>query len=592
MLRRWVSRPPDAGFTLIEVMVAMMVIGLAMTGLVPLAVSSLDGLQVAHQRQTAVALADQAVEQVRALPFATVAAGLSGADVAAGTDPRITACGASTYCYGGERIPTGANSATVPLVPHQHDVTVAGTTYTVDVYVTYLDNQTASNEFRVTSVVSWPGFGRGPSARQVSDQTVFTSPNGCDSTQTHPFAAPCQPFFYGSTAAGGGALTVESEDQPPIPGITVDQAVLRLAHDFTNTQIEQVRRATAGATTSGASMIYSDGTPTASSGGAQVDVAVSDDPSASLPLYQHESLTQSSAPSLVATSGPETLSVSPGTADTGSATGAITAGQPSTSLCPNAAGAPETTGLPCANAVSQQGGNPASAQMTLAAGGVSLGPTTLASVAPPPAASTGAVTFHGTAGTTMCLAEPTQAPGCVDATTTRSLGTVDLAGLPAGLAGQDVPGGWQGYLVALTGYSDRASAEAGTGAGAPAAQVTGGSISYWTGSGYATMAPGSQPSTIPVAGLTIEDPASYGAVLKITMTASLSTGGTSVVDPAAGCASPCTRTQATATVGSPITGYINYTVSYGGQVLASVHMTVDLGSVQASATYQAAPSGA
>ena len=73
------------------------------------------------------------------------------------------------------------------------------------------------------------------------------------------------------------------------------------------------------------------------------------------------------------------------------------------------------------------------------------------------------------------------------------------------------------------------------------------------------------------------------------ITGDLRTGGSSVVDPA-GCTSPCTRTQASATVKSPIVGSFTYTITYGGALVASVTTAVDLGTLQAQSTYKAAPS--
>ena len=41
---------------------------------------------------------------------------------------------------------------------------------------------------------------------------------------------------------------------------------------------------------------------------------------------------------------------------------------------------------------------------------------------------------------------------------------------------------------------------------------------------------------------------------------------------------------------SPIIGYVTYTVTYAGTVLADVTMAVDLGTTLAKGSYQAAPS--
>ena len=77
---------------------------------------------LARQRQSATGLASQAIEQVRALPFDTLAKGLSSnpaTDATVATDTAITTCG-TDKCYQGEPIPMSnypAGTAIKPLVP-------------------------------------------------------------------------------------------------------------------------------------------------------------------------------------------------------------------------------------------------------------------------------------------------------------------------------------------------------------------------------------------------------------------------------------------------------------------------------------------
>src|SRR4051794_33017906 len=58
----------DDGFTIMEVVVAMMVIAIGMLGLMAIQMRSIKTLGLAKQRQTASALTSRAVEQLRALP--------------------------------------------------------------------------------------------------------------------------------------------------------------------------------------------------------------------------------------------------------------------------------------------------------------------------------------------------------------------------------------------------------------------------------------------------------------------------------------------------------------------------------------------
>ena len=59
--------------------------------------------------------------------------------------------------------------------------------------------------YKVTVIVEWEGAGTAADGVQrVTTQSLFHSPSGCVSSQTHPFAAPCQPFFYGQAIAPVG----------------------------------------------------------------------------------------------------------------------------------------------------------------------------------------------------------------------------------------------------------------------------------------------------------------------------------------------------------------------------------------------------
>jgi hypothetical protein len=252
---------------------------------------------------------------------------------------------------------------------------------------------------------------------------------------------------------------------------------------------------------------------------------------------------------------------------------------------------------PCGSAKGQQGGL-LTGVLSVVAGPNTID-TTLGSVA---ASSTpsGASTSRDTAPEiTVCTL--TSAPdGCIRAQQFRSFGTVILIQPPVGtgslLPVADLPGYDQSKgLVKMTGYADSVTAEAGVGAAAPAATISGGTIEYYTGSGYATIIPGPTPTNIPVGtggnGVHITDPL-ISPLLSIDVTGTLSTGGTSLTDPAAGCTSPCTRTQAAALVNSPLIGSLTYTVTYAGSVVASITTAVNLGTISAQASYTAAPSGA
>jgi hypothetical protein len=180
------------------------------------------------------------------------------------------------------------------------------------------------------------------------------------------------------------------------------------------------------------------------------------------------------------------------------------------------------------------------------------------------------------------------ADGCSRAALSRAWGRVTLGGLPVSLDPGVAPPGWLGYLVSLDNAAGTASAEVGIGSLAPAASVSG-TVSVWNGVGYTPIA--LLPAKVPLVIAPVHVQEFVNAkLLTIDISASLSTGGTTISDPAA-CIVPCTRTTASGTVNSPLTGTITYVVVYDGVTLASLTTSVDLGYVQAKGTYQASPSG-
>src|SRR5438132_10675647 len=220
----------EGGFTLIELMAALGVILVAAVALAYTATVGFTDIGFARQRQGANQLANQAMEQVSALPFNILANGLDNTDLANSVvaGPNFDAnivlnggCGTPpVYCYGGEQIPRGANPNVVPLVPHRNTIKVGPTTYSVAIYVTYYNNIKTSNTYRVSVQVNWANPLRKGVRAQVTAQTIKYSASGCLSSQTHPFSAPCQPFFFGNSSMAAGHVDLTGS----IDGISFDPA--------------------------------------------------------------------------------------------------------------------------------------------------------------------------------------------------------------------------------------------------------------------------------------------------------------------------------------------------------------------------------
>jgi prepilin-type N-terminal cleavage/methylation domain-containing protein len=583
----------DGGFSLIELVMAIFVFSVITTALGYVLTGSMVNVAFARQRQVANHLATQAMEQVRALPFSTLAAGLDRTDLAT-ADPNITVAGSgptAVYTFTGtnETIPTGTSgTAQVPLNPHRQTKVVNGTTYTVGAYPTNYQGSTTS--FRATVIVSWTGSFRKGMVAKVSTQTILFSPAGCVSSATHPFASPCQPFLYGTAAMGQGGVTVTGT----LLGISLNQAVLRAGELGSLMQIEQVSAAQGRATTSGVSLDIVG--QSVQNSGAQAGATASDtDPVSTASPYSTAAVSQGSPATLSASNGYFSLVLTPSPTETGSSTSTSSATS-STNLCPDPLGINQNDQLPCGSGSLQQTGL-MSGTFSVGAGPIPMGNALLGSIGTAPTAARTFANLDTAPGSSSCT--QTTGDGCERAEARRSIGTTTLAGLPANLASlrpADIPSGWSGYLLRMSSFSDSVSAESGVGSAAPTAAIpisgSAPTISYWNGAGYstATLAPGAAVD-LPVTSVNINDAGFPGGALTIQITADVSTGGTVKSDPDGGsCAVPCVRTSASAQSASPLVGDITYKITHNGVTLADLIIHVDLGALLAQTSYKAAPS--
>lgn len=181
-------RDRDEGFTLVEVVMAMMIILVVATASAAGLVDTSAELSTARQRQWASALASGALEQLRAVPYATLTAGLRSSDLAG--DPYVQAA------YGGgyklvissaasgsatgidEPLMTSGSAATpAPLYPHVATPSTPApasftTAPTVRVYVTQSTGD--SGAYTLTSVVTWTPNG-GAARVLVQRSRVYSS---------------------------------------------------------------------------------------------------------------------------------------------------------------------------------------------------------------------------------------------------------------------------------------------------------------------------------------------------------------------------------------------------------------------------------
>ena len=576
-LRRRLQRRAagESGFSLIELVLASGIMALVMASLAYVGTVAFTDAAVARNRQTASNLANQALEQVRALPYDTVALGLLTSDVSTG-DSDISHVG-TAYKYGGETIPNHTNNAAVaPLVPHKATQTIDGIDYTVATYVTYLNDDTTSRSYRVTTKVSWVSALRGAGVQKfVEAQTVVYSPVGgdiaCGSTATHPFAAPCQPFLYANSDIGEGGITISPyAGSSGISCLSLDKAEMLLPTESTNMQLEQVEAVASTARTSGVKVTGTDGSETLL--GRQLVQAGSDsDPSQPKPEYETRSVgtgaTAQSSSSVDLTGCSNSLHVTSSGGDTASATATVLSS--ATNACSNSAATPVNMldNLPCGNARSLQG-SVMSAQLNLSG----LGSAILASMGASSDGSAADTNFDATPQTSSCTS--TAGDGCIHSGHRASVGSVRIGGLMSALSTL-APLGFD-YLVKIDNYTRTATAEAGVGNANPSISSSG-TLSYWNGVTYTTVAVASgATATIPVTSMTV---ANGLTSTTLSISGTLRSGGTT----SGACSSPCA--DATAEAESPIVGDIRYVVIVGGTTLADLLIHIDLGTVTAHAEY-------
>ena len=163
-LQRRLAAPQSAeqGFTLVEAIVALLVIAVAFTAMAMALISGVRGGVVARENQQAGDLLNQTLEKARALPYSSLA--MQTSDLASALDPigaAVAACG----CYNPKAdsatgaietlvtAPGGGVSPHAVIVPENH------LSYLVRTYVTKVSDATATDLRRVTVVASWTDHG-------------------------------------------------------------------------------------------------------------------------------------------------------------------------------------------------------------------------------------------------------------------------------------------------------------------------------------------------------------------------------------------------------------------------------------------------
>jgi Tfp pilus assembly protein PilV len=556
-------RSDDDGFGLVEVVVASGVILTSLTMMAGVLTSGLTSTAVSKERQAATGLANQTLEKVRALPFETLRRGLDATEVANSGDPNVTTCSGNP-CFQGERIVTGTNATVDPLVPHRTTVTHGDATekqFTIGTYVTYYQNSLTANAYRVTAIVSWTSNVRNGKASSIDAQTIIF-PNGCLSLPAHPYSGPCQASFTGSAIADRPTITVDGQ---VAPGVHLVKAVLSgvaASSDVNTEQTSRVEGITQGA---GATLQPVSGAEQ-TIGYASVPSQADNDPEATKGILETNDL-PSAAPasaSVAAGVNSSTVALAAGSGGRTTSTTAADAMRacpnlPSPSTVPN-----ETDSQPCGGSSTQTGATPTMSTTIDGFGALGLGEVAQATPTD--------TTIDRRVATNVDVTQSKVSRSALN------MKAVDVSFLGASFD----------HFLKIQSYSAAAQAEAGVGSTATAL-TTSGTLSYLKSAGapgtytYENVSLSTDASvTIPSLALTV------GSNV-IELGATVTAGSRSYTTTPSSCSGTCTRTATTAKITPPTVTITMRIIPQVGDALADLSITINPGTIQAKASYVAAP---
>ncbi|MHB8219321.1 MAG: prepilin-type N-terminal cleavage/methylation domain-containing protein [Acidimicrobiales bacterium] len=592
----------DRGFSLLEVVVALAVLSIVLVSVGDVLASQVTVTTSTKNQAVAQGLLTRTLATLRALPYPDLAKGLDAKDTTTGT-AHIKKTG-TTWVFNdskdlrdgtGETVlhftPGATPPPPAPLYPHLALSILNGGRFSVAVFPTQYETpplNTPSHTaavvpglIRVTVIVSW-GTGSGRPSTLIG-QTLVSTVGRCD--ETTGTTGPCKPNFTAVATAGFGTITVAPAPGAPYPieGVAFTSIALLLTGTSSSSDLVRTALVKGSAEATGASL-------TGASGGNQVSAVatqVSNDPASGDPTFQSKTLSQSAVAVADAGSG-NSITATPSAGDSGNSVGTTSA--QATQKCVLLAGTPQATSTPCGSGSAIQHSTAGIAARFQAA---TLGTAALATIGAQPVTLPDR-TFAARVDRGQGDCPHAATSGCTGAAAQASLGTVVLGSLPGGVAS---PPGWSNStgVISLSSFSAQATATATSGTsgthisasasvpipGAPTPELT-----YWNGTGYTTAAINGSSQSLTVPKVTAQDASAPGGTVTVTMTTVLFVDAISAqqsTTPA--CQHPCLTRK---TVPSPLRATITYEAVQGATVLCDLLITVNLGHVAASASYQAA----
>lgn len=262
-IRRSLLSAREDGFTLVELIVAMLVMAIVMMAIIFIQARALTTNADSGSRQQATTYANAAMEQMRAIPWNILKKGMAsnylsaGSAVIGGSDlpGRANEVKVNGYPLTLVVAPSGSGDQDLgnpwePLfdangsnIAIKLDPSGRGDEYIVKSYVT--EDQTGNSEARgLAVVVEWRQRTNGEVSSTVLFSTAFAPSGGCGNLNNAPFMASCQALFYAGSSSANVVMSVassvpsESASPAPVPAPNAgDQLPLLPGSDFFTLQM-------------------------------------------------------------------------------------------------------------------------------------------------------------------------------------------------------------------------------------------------------------------------------------------------------------------------------------------------------------------
>ena len=224
--RRLSGRVPDSGFTLVELVVAMIIIAGVLMALIAVQISAAQAVVEARKRTQANAIANEAMEQLRATPWTYIQIGVDTRFNPGGQDPYVT--GGTVRLPGSSTSDTlikGTQDLSKPRPPlfdssgsnvyQVTDAAVTNTLFTVRSYVIQPELGSV-NTVGLAVVVSWKGSD--DKTKEIVLESVAYRGTGCGDPDEAPYLSTCQATFEAIASSGTLITTVYATTTPDVDG--------------------------------------------------------------------------------------------------------------------------------------------------------------------------------------------------------------------------------------------------------------------------------------------------------------------------------------------------------------------------------------